>query len=360
MTIHDIIHLRLQNQLISDARVKSPEEVVSWLGAMQAQDYTGARWSIGLRLQGIKDSDIDKALASKSIVRTWPMRGTLHFVASEDVHWILKLLTPRIISGMAGRNRQLSLDEKVFAKSEKLLVPALEGGKQLMRSEVFKIWEDHGIKTSDQRGIHIINYLAQKQVICHGLHNEKQATYTLLDEWVTKSRNLEGEEALAELALRYFTSHGPATIQDFIWWTGLKITDAKLALNSISGKLQSSEMVGKIYWYSPELPDRVKSDAVFMLLGFDEYMLGYTDRSLILHRDHSQKIVPGNNGMFMPTIIIGGKVRGTWKRTIKKDAVQIDFSAFEKVSQAKKHSFEVAARKYGKYLGKTVSDINWL
>lgn len=357
MNIDDITTRRLQNQLISDTRLKTPAQVVSWLGAIQAQDYLGAKWSLGLRLPGLKESDIDKAIADKSIVRTWPMRGTLHFVASEDARWMLRLLTPRIISGSAGRNRQLELDDTVFNKSMDLLLKAMEGGKQLMRNEVYQLLENNGIATTGQRGIHIINYLAQKQVLCHGVHNEKQPTYALFDEWVTVSKDLEGKEALAELALRYFKGHGPATIKDFEWWSGLKLSDAREGLNQVSSQLESLDLGGKTYWFSAETGEGPKSNLIYLLPGFDEYMLGYTDRSVILDFAHSPKIVPGNNGMFMPTIVINGKVEGTWKRILKKDTVQIEILPFGKLSLAKKKSIETEAKKYGKYLSRDVTVI---
>ncbi|NIJ55901.1 winged helix DNA-binding domain-containing protein [Dyadobacter arcticus] len=360
MTIRDILHLRLHNQLISNYPWKSPEEVVRWLGAMQAQDYPGAKWSIALRVPDLKDAYIDKALAARTIIRTWPMRGTLHFVAAEDARWMLKLLTPRIISGSAGRYRQLNLDDKVFNKSTELLLKAMEGGKQLMRSELFGLLEDNGIATADQRGMHIINTLAQNQILCHGIHNDKQPTYVLFDEWVTQSNEFETVDALGELALRYFLSHGPATIHDFVWWTGLRISDARSGLNMVSSQLEAGEVDGKTYWYAPGLPDMSNSNSVFLLPGFDEYMLGYTDRVLMLEKQHSAKIVPGNNGVFMPTIIVNGKVEGTWKRVLKKDSVSIEMLPFGKISQLKKKKIEQEAKKYGKYLDRKISSINWL
>jgi hypothetical protein len=352
MKVEDILHARLHNQLISGHAAKTPAEIISKMVAIQAQDYLGAKWSIGLRFPGLKDSDIDQAITSKSVIRTWPMRGTLHFVSATDARWMLRLLTPRIISCSAGRHRQLGLDEATFNKSTDLLIQAMQGGKQLMRNEVYQILEDNLISTSGQRGIHIINYLAQKQVLCHGTHNEKQPTYTLFDEWITDSKNIEGEEALAELAYRYFISHGPATIADFIWWTGLKTTDAKTGLNAVSGSLQSFEVNKKIYWTGADLPDLPKANSTYLLPGFDEYMLGYTDRSLSLDPMFSNRIIPGNNGVFMPTIVINGKVEGTWKRTLKTNKVEIEIFPFSRLTASKIKSITKEAKKYCLFLDK--------
>ncbi len=354
MNHKDILKLRLNNQHISKNGFETVREVVSWLGAIQAQDYSGAKWSIGLRVKNLSEADVEKAISDRSIVRTWPMRGTLHFVAADDVRWMLKLLTPRIVSGMAGRNRQLELDDAVFGKSHELLVKEMGGGRQLMRNEVYAILEKNNIATTGQRGIHIINHLAQTQLLCHGPHNEKQATYVLLDEWIPESRKIEGDEALAELALRYFRSHGPATIQDFVWWTGLKLSDARKGLAANSGKLASEEVNGDTFWFSPELPDTILTKSVNLLPGFDEYMLGYNNRSLMVGKAHLPKVVPGNNGMFMSTIVIDGAVKGLWKRTIKKDKIVIDLYPFDKLSTSALNKIAMAAQKYGKYTGKEV------
>jgi hypothetical protein len=360
MTFKEIRSLRLHNQLISNQRFKSPGEVVRWLGAVQAQDFTGAKWSVALRLPCAVDNDIEKAIAERSIIRTWPMRGTLHFVAAEDARWLLKLLTPRIIARSAGRYKQLQLDNNVFGKSQEIVGAALEGNKQLTRGEIYSVLEKNGIATSEQRGIHILNHLAQNQIICHGSHNEKQPTYALFDEWINYSRDLNESESLAEVTLRYFTSHGPATINDFVWWTGLKVSDAKRGLTSVADKLAFIEAEGKTYWHSPAQTDLSEKSNCFLLPGFDEYMLGYTDRSLILDKVHWAKIVPGNNGMFMSTIIIDGKVEGTWKRIFKNGMLQLDMYLFRKTSNFRMKRIEIQAEKLGKYLSAKVSSINWL
>jgi hypothetical protein len=352
MTHKDILNLRLHSLQLAGNLPGTPAEVVSRLGALQAQDYEGAKWSIAIRTQQNSQTDVEKAIEERSIVRTWPMRGTLHFIASDDVRWMLKLLTPRIVSGMAGRNRQLELDQSIFNKSQDLLLRAMEGTKQLVRSEVYSILEANGIVTSNQRGIHIINYLAQNQILCHGTHNQKQPTYVLLDDWIPKSKELSIEEGHAEIAFRYFKSHGPATLQDFVWWTGLKITDARLALNSINQKLASENIEGNTYWFAPELRDTTTTTSTFMLPGFDEFMLGYTNRTLMVDRLHLPKIVPGNNGMFMPTVVIDGKVEGLWKKEIKKDKVSVEITPFVELSSNKLKRIARASEKYASYLGK--------
>lgn len=351
MIQQDLLNMRLYNQQISGNLADTPEQVVHALGAVQAQDHAGAKWSIALRTKTPEQSAIDTAITNRSIVRTWPMRGTLHFLASEDVRWMLSLLTPRVVSGMARRSRELELDSTIHNKSRDVLVKAMEGGKQLMRSEVYAVLENNGIAATNQRGIHIINVLAQNQVLCHGVHNDKQPTYVLLDEWIPHSRKLSPDEALAEIARRYFTGHGPATIQDFVWWTGLKITDARTALNSIAHQLTSVEVDGNTYWFAPALRDNVPGNTTYMLPGFDEFMLGYTNRSLMVDQLHLPKVVPGKNGVFMSTVVINGKVEALWKRIVKKDKVIINLVPFTPRTSDKWDEIEASAQKYGLYMG---------
>ena len=347
MNSQTIAHYRLLNQQIAATRFTTPGQVVSWLGAMQAQDYAGAKWSIGLRLPNATDADIEQAIADKTIVRTWPMRGTLHFVASEDIRWMLELMTPRIIAGSAGRHRQLELDETIFAHSKDLFATALQGDKRLTRQEMMAVLEDDGIATGGQRGYHILWWAAQHGFICFGPMQGKQQTFVWLDDWLPARKQLTRDEALAELATRYFTGHGPATVPDFMWWTGLTAADAKAALALAKSQLIHEEVAGQTYWLvenSPSLPND-KPD-LYLLPGFDEYMLGYKDRSAILDPSHVQKITPGNNGMFSPTIVIDGRVVGTWKRTFKKDTVTVTLKPFTRLSEADSQAIAVAVERY--------------
>ena len=230
MTLQNLLRTRLVNQQIAAQQFKTPGEIVKWLGAVQAQDYLGALWAVGCRLRNAKEKDIEKAIADKNIVRTWPMRGTLHFVAPEDAKWMLQLLTPRVIARAAGEYKRSGLDKKVFDKSRKVLIKALQDGKQLERGDMYRVLEEAKVDTSNTRGLHILGLLAQEGIICFGPRKGKQQSFVLLDEWIPDSKLLKGDEALAELTKRYFTGHGPASIQDFVWWSGLTVIEAKKGL----------------------------------------------------------------------------------------------------------------------------------
>lgn len=355
MTDFDIGHYRLYNQGISHASFTQVGQVVAHLGAVQAQDYPGALWALGLRTKEATPAIIEQAVTDRAIIRTWPMRGTLHFVAAADARWLLKLLTPRIISSMASRYRELELDDMVFGRSKELFNQALQGGKQLTRSEMLQILAQGNIPPTGQRGPHILGRLAQEGLICFGPYRNKQHTFVLLEEWLPSARELDREEALAELAKRFFSGHGPATVADLERWAGLKISEARAGLEMVKSQLQRKEVDGQTYWLPIDEPASPgKYPAVYLLPGFDEYILGYKDRSAVLEPQYFDKIVPGGNGMFMSTIISDGRVVGIWKRTFKKDKVIITLAPFHTLSKAELEGVAVAADHYGRFMNMAV------
>jgi hypothetical protein len=352
MTNSHIAHGRLYNQKIGGMQFDTPAEVVAWLGAIQAQDYTGALWAVGLRTHEATEAAVEQAIAERQIIRTWPMRGTLHFVAPADVRWMLKLLTPRVLANSARRHAQLELDQAIFAQSQDLFVKALEGGKHLTRTEMMNMLEQAGIASANQRGYHILGWAAQTGLICFGPLQGKQQTFVLLDEWVAPGKNLARDESLAEVALRYFTGHGPATLRDFLWWTGLAAADARAGLEMVKAQLAQEQVADQTYWMGPTMPaSEEPMPAAHLLPGFDEYLLGYTNRSAVLDPIHNQRIQPGKNGMFSPTVVIDGRVAGTWKRTVKKNEVVITSTPFNPFNTDQQQMVVRAAEQYGQFLG---------
>lgn len=355
MTSLNIAQQRLSNQHIAGGKFEKPSEVVSWLGAVQAQDYLGALWAVGLRMQRSVEAEVEQALAAKTIIRTWPMRGTLHFVAAADIRWLLELLTPRIVAGSARRlRREFGLDEAVFTRSKKLVERALQGGKQLSRNAMYEVLEAGGISTAQQRGLHILWRLAQDGLLCFGARVGKQQTFALLAEWAPTAKALPRDEALAELARRYFTSHGPATLQDFAWWSGLSAADAKAGLEMVKSQFVQEVIDGQTYWLSSSGP-AVKeiAPAAYLLPAYDEYTVAYKDRSAVLNPAYAEQANYGH-GIFNPTIVVDGQVVGTWKRAIEKDSVVITPSYFTKLTKAQTRAVADAAEHYGKFLGAAV------
>jgi DNA glycosylase AlkZ-like len=352
MLPRDIAQQRLINQQIAAPTHQKPCDVVAALGAIQAQDFLGALWAIGLRLPHATEAGVKQAIADRTIIRTWPMRGTLHFVAAADVRWMLELLAPRIVASSAGRYRQLELNTTVFLRGERVFIKALQGGVALTRDQMYEQLERSRISTAGQRGIHILSRLAQEGLICFGAHAGKQPTFVLLDEWAPKASKLQREEALAELARRYFTSRGPAALQDFAWWSGLKVADARAALEVVSSRLVQERIGGSIYWMSQDkrgAPD--VSAQVNLLPSFDEFLLAYKDRSASLDPRDAPKIVPGKGGMFLPTIVTNGRVEGTWRRTFKKHSVVITTNFFISAKTRKTRALADAAERYRRFLG---------
>ncbi len=347
---------RLANQRVLDRPFTQPAEVVAWLGAMQAQDYTGALWSIGLRMIKATEQTVAQALADRTIVRTWPMRGTLHFVAAADARWLLALLTPRMIAQSAGRYRQLALDEATFTRSKARFANALQGGNAFTRDEMYHLLAQANIATAGQRGYHLLLRAGQDGLICFGAPSANQQTFVLLDEWIPPTPPLARDEALAELARRYFTSHGPATVPDLARWAGITLTDAKRAVEGAGAALIAETSAGQLY-LRPHATPTTNTDAAaaYLLPGFDEFVLGYGERSAVLDPAYAQRICPGGNGVFTPTVVINGQIQGTWKRTFKKGAVLIEWTPFQSFPIAAAATMTAAAQHYGAFLGLPVT-----
>jgi hypothetical protein len=348
----DIASQRLFNHHIAGEKFQQPEDVVRWMGALQAQDYLQALWAIGLRMQSATVGAIEQVITDRKILRTWPMRGTLHFVPAEDAKWMLQLSPARLLAGDKRRQQQLEIDETVLHRTQQLFHDALTGGKRFTRSRMMELLEEAGIAPKGQRGYHLLWYMAQVGLICLGPMENKEQTFVLLDEWVPHARELSREEGLAELARRYFTSHGPATLQDFARWAGITLTDARVGLESAKAALRMEKGNGQAYWMAPDAPGQKagKLSSVHLLPGFDEYLLGYKDRSAVLAAEHAAHIVPGNNGIFFPMIVVGGLIIGTWKRRPGKSALDVVLKPFTSLGGAEEQLSE-AVKAYSDFLG---------
>jgi hypothetical protein len=327
---------------------RAPADIVRFLAAVQAQDYRGALWAVGLRISGATEESIEQALAGRAIVRTWSMRGTLHLVTAEDVRWMLALLAPRNLARSAGRERQLGLAAREFERCRTLLERALRGGGRLTRRDIYARLEDGGVSTSGQRGIHILARLAQEGVICHGPRAGAQDTFVLLDEWVSAGKPRPRDEALADLALRYFTSHGPATLKDFAWWAGLPLADARRGLAGALPSLAVDDEDGQSVWGPPgRQPSREKRTIARLLPPFDELLVAYRDRSAALDPIHAGKL----KTLLSPTIAIGDRIIGTWTRRTAKSGVTIIPRYFGAPTQSELRAIQSAMRRYREFLG---------
>jgi DNA glycosylase AlkZ-like len=352
MTNLEIAQQRLHNQLIAHQTFEKAEDVVGWLCAVQAQDYAAAKWALGLRMQNTTDEIIEQAFASGDILRTHVMRPTWHFVSPTDIRWLLALTAPRVNAGNASQYRRLELDDALFMHSNAVLAEALQGGKQLTRSELISVLQRANIVADDLlRFTYIIMRAELDGVICSGARRGKQFTYALLDERAPQARILDRDEALAALTMRYFTSHGPATLQDFVWWSGLTVSDTRTGLDMVTPKLMHEVVNGQAYWFSSSTSyAKAQSRTVYLLPNFDEYIVGYTDRSAVFDASHIQKLDARGNVLFQHTIVLDGQVVGTWKRTITKDSVLLTPSLFTTLTRSETSALIESANRYGAFL----------
>lgn len=338
----------------------SAGDVVRWMTAMQGQDLQAALWAVGVRHPGCGLSDVRAALDDGSIVRSWPMRGTLHLVAPEDLGWMLDLTAERLTRSIAARHRELAISWADIEASRDVALARIAAGGPVSRADLFKEFDAAGQATAGQRGIHILGTLCRHGWLVQGPLAGNQQLLVAFDEWIPVSRRLERAEAVAEFLLRYIRSHGPATVRDFAWWTQIPLTEARAALEAIRSQVVEVEFGGVGYWMSPETAALLDSGvpgarSVLLLPGFDEFVLGYQDRSLVLAPEHFDSIVPDGNGVFKKTVVAAGQVVGTWARegTGRAAAVVPElFDGIPPLGPAARAALAKAARRYEAFLAR--------
>ena len=357
MTGLDIAHQRLHNQHITRHTFDKPIDVVQWMGAVQAQDFAAAKWAIGQRMSDTTDNDIEQAFTNGAILRTHVMRPTWHFVSPTDIRWLLALTAPRVYAAIAYYDRQLELDDATFLRSRSAIIKALQGGKELTRTELASTLQQIGIATENgQRMTQLMMHAELDGIVCSGARRGKQFSYALLDERVPRTKALDHDEALAELVRRYFTSHGPATVQDFIWWSGLTSAEAKEGLEMNASQLLHESINSRTYWFSESTP--IAQDiapTAYLLPNYDEYTVSYKDRSAVLDLTHTNKSSIRDNILFNYVIVLNGQVVGTWKRTLTKDTVFVILSPFTASNEAETRAIAAAAERYAIFLGLSVN-----
>jgi hypothetical protein len=348
----DIAHQRLLNQHITQPTFNRPEDEVAWLVAVQAQDYPGAKWGLGLRLQNVADHDVEQAFARGAILRTHLLRPTWHFVTPGDICWMLALTAPRVHAANAYMYRKLELDGAFFRRSNTVLRKALQGGNQLDRDELAALLRKSGLATDGEfRMGYILMQAELEGVICSGPRRGKQFTYALLDERVSNSKALDRDEALAELARRYFVTRGPATVHDFAKWSGLTLADARTGLEATSTQLQCEVVDEHTYWFSEtKRSEQDSSSAACLLSIYDEYISSYKDHSAAVDKENSAKLGALGNAR-TNIVVVDGRIVGTWKRLLKKGAVIIEVNLFSGVAAAARRAIAAAAHRYGVFLG---------
>jgi hypothetical protein len=340
---------RLYQQKITHQTPTTAQSIVAHMGAIQAQDFAMSKWAVGIRLPHAKEDQIETALDAGELVRTHVLRPTWHLVSGQDVRWMLALSCKQIKAASASRDRELGLDAFLYQKANELIVKVLEGGKHMTREEVMLALEAGGISTNPSRAVHFMVNAEVDGLVCNGGMRGKEQTYALLDEKVPQAPMLHREEAIPTLALRYFTSHGPATLADFHWWSGLSMPDARTGLEQVKKQLAHDNWADKTYWFSEsEVPP--PTEKVFFLPAFDEYTVSYKDRSAVFAPQWHKEAIT-SNGIFKPIIIVDGQVRGIWKRTVQKNKVIIEPTFFDPSDALPLPVMQAATRRFGLFLG---------
>jgi len=340
-------NIRLLSQQLINPGFEKPEGLVSWMGAIQAQNYEMSKWAIGIRLKSASLAKVEEALRDGRILRTHIMRPTWHLVTAEDIRWMLKLSAKRIKSSWGFNDKEPEADKKLYFKVIKLVEKQLEGNNHLTKDEIIHSLTKAGIN-SDRR--HITSLLQRAEVdaiICSGADKGNKPTYALLEERATPQKELHKDEALAMLATKYFRSHSPASLPDFVWWSGLSISEARHAIGLISTELIVDKLknypdlfVHKLFYH-----DSIVDDTLHLLPSYDEYLISYKGRTHVLDKIHYPKAFT-NYGIFYPVVVYNGKVIGNWNKGKKG----IDISLFDQDIVVDNNLVEIAKEKYRRFI----------
>jgi len=353
VTNEDVCRRRLAGQFLTTRGPARASEVVRALGAVQAQDYAGAKWALAQRAGNVTDAEVEREIDEGRILRTHVLRPTWHFVAPGDIRWMLELTAPRVAALMAHANRGLELDRSVFRRSNAALATALAGGKCLTRAELGSHLERAGVRiVTGQRLGHLMMQGELDALLCNGPRRGKQFTYALLDERVAPGGRISREEALLELTRRYFATRGPATPHDFAWWSGLTVAHAKRGVE-MSGRELERVTLGADYYYWPvaRTPRPRGTQSAHLLPNYDEYFIGYRNRSAVAQRLGDSTTITGGSALIPHVIVVDGQLVGTWRRTFEKDAVTLTLDLRTRLSVAESRRVTSAARRFGDFLG---------
>jgi hypothetical protein len=343
---------RLRNLRLWGNPFDTPEEVVRWLGAVQSQDYGPAKWSVAQRTHGVTDEAMDRAFADGAILRTHVLRPTWHFVLPEDIRWMLELTAPRVHALNASFYRYHELDHVVFSSCNGLLIKALQSGQHRTRNELATVLADAGIVASGPRLAGIVMNAELNGVVCSGAPRGKQHTYALLDERAPWARRLSRDEALAELTLRYFRGHGPATVKDFRWWSSLTVVDIKRGLDMVESQLESEVVDGVPYWFSESESGRKSSSpSVHLLHTYDECIVGYSESRHVVDVSGAARSSPLAGAIYNPAVILDGQVAGRWARTLEEGGVVVEATLYTPFSDSQLRALQTAADTYGDFVG---------
>ena len=341
----DICRQRLRNQQISRTDLRRPAELVSRFGAMQAQEYAFAKWAVGLRLRdGASNATVERAFDAGKILRTHAMRATWHFVAAADIGWLLALTGPRGQAMAAPYNRRLGLDPRTLTRGTAILERALRDRQYLTRTELAERLRRGGLAMSGQRLAQMMMHAELEAVVCSGPRRGKQFTYALVAERAPGAATLPREEALARLTRRYVSAHGPVTIRDFVWWSGLTTADAKRGFDAIGARRVTVDELD--YWtVASERSEETRTDLAWLLPIYDEYLIAYRDRVAVPHGPTT----------FQHSVIVRGQVAGNWRVARTHHGVEVIVSLLRPVTQIEQRAIDRAVGRYERFMESSAS-----
>jgi hypothetical protein len=344
-----VVAERLRRQGLIRPIHHTPEDVVAWFGAMQAQEYEPATWAIGLRMKGDPAStDVERAVDDGRVVRTHVMRPTWHFVSRADIRWLLQLTAPRVHQAMSSYRRKLELDARVLVRCCKLFERALDGRQFLLRAELAERLARAKMPMTGVRLAMAVMYAELEGVICSGPRRDRRFTYANLGDRAPRAVRFDRDKALSELFTRYLQSHGPATLKDFSWWSGLTIADGKRAIDIVRARRRDED--GLTYWSLDDRPTRsARVGAALLLPIYDEYLVAYRDRVVVPHTQSQITKVPGWNVTFQHAVVINGQVAGTWRIPRVADSIAIDITLVRGLSARAEQAAIEAAKRYGRF-----------
>ena len=323
--------IRLRSQQLARPEFKDPKDLVSWMGAVQAQEYRMVKWALGIRLKSATLQTINDAYQRGDILRTHVMRPTWHLVAAEDIRWMLKLSSQRIIAACNSfaKGNGVDIPESTYTKANDLFEKVLEGNNHLTKQELEDEIVKAGIMPDSPKLGYLFTRAEQEGIICSGADRKEKATYALLEERVPPMKELSREEALARLATLYFQSHSPATLSDFVWWSGLTATEARHAVALIETDLLTEKFDSETFYLHVTCDLKARCRKVLHLLpSYDEYLISYKDRTTVMLREHHPKAF-NTFGIFYPVILYEGRIVGNWKKDSKKKALAVETSLFD-------------------------------
>lgn len=355
--MHELICRRLANQRLLRSSFRTPSDVVAWLGAMQSQDYPGAKWAIGLRAP-VTDTDVDRACDEGAIVRTHILRQTWHFVARDDIRWMLALSGPRVNAISAHYYRKMELDERTFTRSRDVFERSLRDGAHKTRPELGAALRRAGIVASGTRLAFLMLRAELDAVICNGPRRGKELTYALFDERVPPAKPVDRDDGLARLATRYFSSHGPATLKDYVWWSGLTVRDAKAGTELANSSLAREDVDGFTYWSSRRSlgggGQRPSSTVAHLLPNYDEYLIAHKDRHLVVSRGSGDGVIRIKDP-FVHHIVVDGRLAGSWTRVVKDRSVTVECATYVRPNQETRGAIEAAVARLGRFMKRPVT-----